>query len=352
MSEQRQIVEPVDLPIVFILGKGRSGTTLLQTMLDAHPNTIAPIESRFVVHFKNRYGQVTKWTSDRKSALIQDVLEEQKIKFFWEIDVQALMERINQLPEDTSYVNLCEQVFGSAISFFPKETPKIIIDKNPIYAMLTPHILDVFPNARFIHMVRDYRASSSSVLRLSNKMQARQLGFRWLVSNQEIEKLKAKLPERFQTLRYEDLLQQPEIELKKLTSFLGIDYHLDMLKFHENIQAHFGEYLERSPSAEIKKLRELGSTTVHKNLSKPLDPSFIDKWKTTLSDKEIEDLELVCGEFGKRYQYETKIDNGTIPSLSFGAKIHRDKLRLYYRLPIRLRELKSKPNLAYLETNG
>ena len=82
MSEQRQIVEPVDLPIVFILGKGRSGTTLLQTMLDAHPNTIAPIESRFVVHFKNRYGQVTKWTSDRKSAFIQDVLEEQKIKFF------------------------------------------------------------------------------------------------------------------------------------------------------------------------------------------------------------------------------------------------------------------------------
>jgi len=338
--------------MVFILGKGRSGTTLLQTMLDAHPNTIAPMESRFVVHFLNRYGTVTKWTPARKASFIADVLTEQKIKFFWEIDEKALKERINQLPENTNYAAICQQVYVSSQSFFTKETMKVIIDKNPIYAILVPHILAVFPNARFVHVVRDYRASSSSVLRLSKKIRARQLGFRWLVSNQEIEHLKTQHPNRFHTLRYEDLLQQPEKELKNLTSFLGIDFDPDMLKYHEKIRSAFDDYLERSPSLEIKKLRELGSNTVHKNLAKPIDSSFIDKWKTTLSEGEIHDLEMVCAEFAKRYHYESKIANGKVPALSFGAKVHRFKLRLYYRLPIWLRELKSKPSLAYLEKNG
>ncbi len=351
MSESGSVTATAELPIVFILAKGRSGTTLLQTMLDAHPETIAPMESRFAIHFLNRYTGVTNWTAKIRERFIEDVTNEQKIRLFWELDEDSLKSSVHALPENASYGQFCKEVYGAAKSFFPKNVPRVIIDKNPIYALLTPHILKVFPKAKFIHVVRDYRGSSSSAAKLSDRVSMRQLGFRWLDSNQEIERLKERMPEHFHTVRYEDLLRNPKVTLVGIAEYLGLSYTDDMLTYHQTIEKSFEAYLQRSKSDEIRTFRKLGGTTVHKNLARPIDPTFIDKWKAVLSKGQVEELDQICGAFAKKYDYQSAVDTG-IPSVSLDARIHRAKLRLYYNLPIWLRELKSKPSMAYLEQNG
>jgi hypothetical protein len=334
------------IPMVFVLAKGRSGTTLLQTILDAHPNTVAPLESRFVVHFKSKYGCVKKWTISKKNAFLKEVFTEQKISLFWEINKEMAIKKVHDLPENTSYGEVCKQIYLSVISFFEKETTKVIIDKNPIYALLIPLILEVYPNAKFIHCVRDYRACVNSTKKLQPFKKVKMVGYEWLLSN-KIEAYKLKFPDKFITLRYEDLLVSSEETLQNICYFLDLPYHANMLNYYNKTEHAVEEYIKKSKTAEIKKLRTIGANSVHKNLSQPLDTSLIYNWKKMLTSKEIKELDTICSSYGSTYGYTTAISSSK-QKIPLEVKLKKFKLQLYYRLPIRIRELKSKPNLVFV----
>ena len=342
-------IAPTQAPIAFLVAKDRSGTTLLQTMLDSHPNICAPLESRFVLHLKSKYQGKVIWNESLKAQFVKDLFKEQKMVLFWELDIDALNQRLAILPENTTYGEVCKQVYISSKSFHKKETAKLIVDKNPIYAIMIPLLQEVYPDAKFIHLIRDYRGNVSSIRNLYKGASIKKLGLGWVMTNSEIEKSKETQPENFITLRYEDLLDNPKGELERLTHYFNLEFHPDMLTYNERIAKAISAYVNRSPNEKVRKVREIGIATVHKNLSKPIVNSFKDKWKETLSKEEIETLEKYCGRFAERYQYNpttsivSKAEN--IPkSLLF----EREKLRLYYRLPIWLRELKSKPSMPFI----
>ncbi|MGB3344111.1 MAG: sulfotransferase [Aequorivita sp.] len=349
MTESSGKFEPTHAPIAFLVAKDRSGTTLLQTMLDSHPNICAPLESRFVLHLKSRYQHKVKWNDRLKARFIKDLFEEEKMVLLWELDMEALKQRLASLPEATTYGDVCKQVYVSSKSFHKKGIAAQIVDKNPIYAIMIPLIMEVYPNAKFIHLVRDYRGTVSSIFNLYKEISIKQLGLSWVSTNYEIEKAKKVQPNNFITLRYEDLLDQPKEELEKLTHFFGLEFHPNMLRYHERIAEAISDYVNRSSNEKIRNVREIGIAKVHKNLSRPIESSFKDKWKETLTTEQIETLETHCGAFAKRYGYELKTSivpkEQNIPkTLLFEVK----KLRLYYRLPIWLRELKSKPSMPFI----
>ena len=349
MNQASTKFNPTQAPIVFLVAKDRSGTTLLQTMLDSHPNICAPLESRFVLHLKNKYQNKTSWNNSLKSQFVKDLFKEDKMVLLWELDLEALNGRLENLPETTTYGEICKQVYVSSKSFHKKETAKLIVDKNPIYAIMIPLLQKIYPGAKFIHLVRDYRGNISSILNLHKGTSVKNLGLSWVMTNSEIEKSKQNSPENFITLRYEDLLDNPQDEIERLMNFFNLKFHSDMLTYHERISKAISVYVERSLNEKVRKVREIGIAKVHQNLSKPIDNSFKDKWKETLSKGEIETLEKYCGNFAKKYGYE--------PTTSIAPKeeeiptsflFERDKLRLYYQLPIWLRELKSKPSMPFI----
>lgn len=349
MISNNMKIAPTQAPIVFLVAKDRSGTTLLQTMLDSHPNICAPLESRFVLHLKNKYQGKKLWSKKLKNQFVQDLFKEQKMILLWEIDKDALKIRLENLPESTTYGEICKQVYISSKSFHRKETIKLIVDKNPIYAIMIPLIKEVYPEAKFIHLVRDYRGNINSILKFYRKISIKKLGLSWVMTNSEIEKSKEMQPENFITLRYEDLLDNPKSELERLTNYFNLEFHPAMLTYNERIAKAISAYVERSPNEKVRKVREIGIATVHKNLSKPIVNSYKDKWKETLSKEEIETLEKYCGRFAERYDYNpiTSIvpkDEKIPKSLLF----ERDKLRLYYKLSIWFRELKSKPSMPFI----
>lgn len=341
---------PLDLPIVFIMAKGRSGTTLLQTMVDAHPETIAPLESRFVVHFYHRYGSITKWTDKIKKQFIKDVQTERKIELIWELDVEMMTKRIMSLPEATKYSLVCKQVYCSVRSIFNKTDKKIIIDKNPIHAILMPLIYEIFPEAKIIHLVRDYRASANSTKELQIVKSMTNIGFHWLLSNTTIEKFKKEFFHESLTLTYESLLLNPKEELTKVCKFLNVNFDPLMINYHEVTLKGIQGYIDRSPTPYIKEIRSSGSALIHKNISRPIDVTLINKWEKNLDKSQVLVLEKICGQFSLKYGYELlNKDINETPKLSFVTKVKGKKLNLYYRLPIWLRELKSKPKLVFLE---
>lgn len=351
MSLTEVNIEPTKAPIAFLVAKDRSGTTLLQTMLDSHPNICAPLESRFVLHLKNKYHSKTIWNKSLKTQFVKDLFKEQKMVLFWELDQDALIERLEKLPENTTYGEICKQVYVSSTSFHSKETAALIVDKNPIYAIMIPLLQEVFPDAKFIHLIRDFRGNVSSILNLQKGASVYKLGMNWILTNSEIEKTKQLSPNNFITLRYEDLLENPKSELERITSFFSLEFHQDMLTYNERIVKAIAAYVARSPSEKVRSVREIGIAKVHKNLSKPIDNSFKDKWKEKLSKADIETLEKYCSGFAQRYGYEQTTliapKNEKIPK---ELLFERDKLRLYYKLPIWLRELKSKPSMPFIST--
>src|SRR5690554_6308474 len=90
MTESSGKFEPTHAPIAFLVAKDRSGTTLLQTMLDSHPNICAPLESRFVLHLKSRYQHKVHWNDRLKARFTKDLFEEEKMVLLWELDMDAL----------------------------------------------------------------------------------------------------------------------------------------------------------------------------------------------------------------------------------------------------------------------
>lgn len=349
MSIPNNKISSTRAPIVFLVAKDRSGTTLLQTMLDSHPNICAPLESRFVLHYKQQYQNKKIWSQQDKKTFVENLNKEQKMALLWELNKEELQERLNHLPEKVDYGEICKQVYVSANSFHPKEMTKLIVDKNPLYALMLPFIHNIFPDARYIHLVRDYRANVNSVRSLFKGASLKKLAMGWTLANKEIEKWKEKYPEKFITLTYEELLTNPKEELGSLLEFLDLEFHPNMLTYHTRIAHAIAAYVERAPDTRTKRVREIGIATVHKNLSKPIVPSFKDKWKECLSEKEIKILDRYCGEFAKTYGYFPISDGQTKPAkIDLGLRLEREKLRLYYRLPIWLRELKSKPSMPFI----
>ncbi len=349
MTNSSEKVKPSNAPIAFLVAKDRSGTTLLQTMLDSHPNICAPLESRFVLHLKNKYQNKTHWDTKLKAQFIKDLFLEQKMVLLWELDMEDLRKRIANLPENTTYGEVCKQVYVSSKSFHPKEIVKLIVDKNPIYAIMIPLLKEIYPDAKFIHLVRDYRGNVNSIFSLYKKLSVKKLGQSWVMTNQEIEREKSLQPENFITLRYEDLLDNPEMELTKLTDFFHLEFHPNMLTYHERISEAISAYVNRSPNEKVRKVREIGIATVHKNLSKPLKNSFKDKWKETFSEEQIETLETYCGDFAEKYGYKPTTNvSSKVEKIPADLNFEKEKLRLYYRLPIWLRELKSKPSMPFI----
>ena len=69
------MAELSQIPFFFIVGRPRSGTTLLRTLFDAHPNVTIPPECQFIVNLYPKYGKTSNWTESLLLSFHEDLLE-------------------------------------------------------------------------------------------------------------------------------------------------------------------------------------------------------------------------------------------------------------------------------------
>ncbi|MHB8693350.1 MAG: sulfotransferase family protein [Solirubrobacteraceae bacterium] len=227
-------------PYLFVVGAARSGTTLLQRMLDAHPELAVVNETYWVPRkFRERLGLTRQGLVT--DALVPMLLASPKFERMGvsEDDLRRLLSS----KEPLSYDGLVASIFDL---YADRAGKPLAGDKTPGYVRRIGQIHELLPRARFVHIIRDPRDVCLSMRDWSSgERTAGQYGtwqldpvvstaLYWRYSVTVGREAGAALgPELYHEVRYEDLVADPEKELWALCGFLALPYAEQMTRYHE-----------------------------------------------------------------------------------------------------------------------
>lgn len=122
---------------------------------------------------------------------------------------------------DCDYTGLLS---GTLEAYRNKRGKDLVIEKTPAHLPYVPIIFDWFPNARIIYIERDGRDAVMSLMRMPwshGNLRRHARMWRWCVGRAQT--FQHQYSDRWHTVRYEALVRQPERELDRVCSFLGVD---------------------------------------------------------------------------------------------------------------------------------
>lgn len=218
----------------FMFGFERSGTTLLSMMVGAHPLIAVPFS---VTGMWYRYNGCLSEYNDISNRLelerlVDDLLSEPRIGL-WDINLSRKEILQGLTPGNfASVVTRFHQAYaaGKSKPFWGN------IDIATIYHMDSAH--KWFPDARFIHIIRDGRDVALShetyPYGVSNTLEC---AFKWDRTVACNLKMGAMLnPHQYMVLRYEDLIRDCENTLKRLCKFLKVAYSPAMMDYYTMVE--------------------------------------------------------------------------------------------------------------------
>lgn len=231
----------------FVVGCGRSGTTMLRSMLDSHPDVAIPRESHFIDTMRRRRDGYRSAGRFDPEAFLNDLLSD--VRFLrWELDGDAVADAV-RAAEPTDLGRAFQVVYAA---FAVNAGATRAFDKTPLYALCVPELAVMFPSARFVHLVRDGRsvASSYAATDFGPRGLAAAAGY-WRRAIRALNAAEAELgPHRFRTFAYEDLTADPEPVLRAICEFVELDFDDRMLDF----ATHMKTRPRRQPTATKERL--------------------------------------------------------------------------------------------------
>ena len=229
---------------IFVIGNPRSGTTLLRLLIASHPNICIPPECGFALWLKKTYAQ---WSGqnlhdpESVESFTEDLVACRKFDT-WEISHNTIKKAIEE-KQPTNFVALVGVVYRS---FLEKNKPQASRwgDKNNFHVSHVAEINSMFPDCKFVHVVRDVRDVACSYRELkslkSNSPYRPNLPFEvedicneWKSNVQEVLAALEPLESgRSITVRYEDIVQEPASTSESICDLLGEEYVPEMLNFY------------------------------------------------------------------------------------------------------------------------
>ncbi|OQY44427.1 MAG: hypothetical protein B6242_12710 [Anaerolineaceae bacterium 4572_78] len=303
----------------FIVGRGRSGTTLFSMMLEMHPELCVATESLFLVSLYNKYSK-GKWSKKRIDSFFEDIWRESWMED-WNLDKPVLKEKLLALGDSATFSQLCDIIYREYACQRNKPTA-LIGQKDPHFSFFLDRLLETFPFAKFIHVVRDCRDSILSYQKVNfdtNNPYA--LAYRWKAHNEAIQAFGKDHPAQYLVIRYEDILCEPESVMRKVCQFLGIKYTPTIIQVPDK-QAVIFDHLIKT--------------------TQPLDPSNKNKWQTKMDKKTLLGVEAICHHTMRHYGYSlankpiVRVPLFTLPGLLWGWLLTFLE-RLLFQLPLSLR---------------
>jgi tetratricopeptide (TPR) repeat protein len=252
--------------LAMLLGHPRSGTTLLEQVLDSHPEIVTAEET----HILFSEACLPLRRNFPHNAPVLEVLE------------SAPASLLRQSREN--YFRFTELFIGKPIG------DKLLVDKNPALNSLIPSISRIFPEVSFLIALRDPRdvclscfmqplvlnPGSSAYLSLEGTVTqyVSSMGF-WRT-------MSPRLRNPWIEIRYEDVVADLETASRRVLSFLGVEWNADVLRFYE----HARDKIVLSPS--------------YAEVTRPVFKSAIGRWRNyqTYLEPYLKDLAPFIKAFG------------------------------------------------------
>lgn len=268
--------------MIFIIGVGRSGTSLLQSMLAMHKDICFLPETKFLRKylFQNRIASKIQKKGFKKFAA--QLGEDRSFKRL-HIDVTQLVDHAN-----FTVLDIFHQIAGIYLS---RKKKRLVGDKDPRNLDFLESIFHHFPVAHVLHIIRDPRDVVLSRTKADWSKKWPFFMHSVLYNTQMVRgRDKARKVNQGQYLEifYEELIAHPERVLNNITTFLELKYEPSML----NYQSAAKELVSESEMQWKKET--LG----------PLLSNNKEKWKAAFSNYQITMIERICAPALKALPYK------------------------------------------------
>jgi hypothetical protein len=212
---------------VFILCSVRSGSTLLRMILNSHSELYAPHElhlSQLKVTMGNRY-------------------------------VTDAMTELGWTEQELTHL-LWDRVLDAALARSGKRT---LVEKTPHHAFMWSRIARCWPDARFIFLLRDPAAICDSWHRARPRQTRGELLERVGKYTGAVQAARRTLPGH--TIRYEDLVADPEAQVRRVCEYLRVPFEPGMIEYgerhHGPIKPGLGDWTERIRTGRVQPPRQV-----------------------------------------------------------------------------------------------
>jgi Sulfotransferase family len=269
-------------PYVFIVGCPRSGTTLLRRIVDAHPDIAITKETHWITQLLTGDHAATP-EAPVTPELLQRLLSHRR---FARLGVDP--RRLEQLVAGGEPLYYAELVTSVYDLFGELRGKPLVGDKTPRYVRHIPTLHNLWPRAKFVHLIRDGRDVCLSVRNWDkdNRYVTRISTFEEDPTStialwwEQLVRLGreggAELPAGlYHEVGYERLVAEPADECRKLCDFLGVPYDERMLRFHEG-------RMKDDPTLDAK------------SAWRPITAG-LRSWRKDLSRGDVERFEAVAG---------------------------------------------------------
>ena len=269
---------------MIVLGVRRSGTTLLRVMLDRNPELAVPDESYFVPQLARRHR-----TPVDPAAFLDD-LRRLPTLVDWGLSPASVRARLR--PGMTT-----DDAIAAVFAAYAAERGKARWgDKTPLYMQHLDLLERLFPDARFVHLIRDGRDAALSFLSVpaglmtegwGHPQDAAGFACQWATEVASARELGARVGgQRYRELRYEALVADPEGELRTVCAFAGLEYDPAML-----------DYVGQTDSAR----------KAHQQRLNEPPRQNVREWRTEMSESDRHAFEEVAGALLAELGYEVEI---------------------------------------------
>jgi hypothetical protein len=250
---------------IFIGGQRRSGTSLMRVLLNRHPNIACGPESKFVQDPRFR-----EWHERLAAEWCEPVRQ-------GEGGAEAI---------DRAMAALVNRLFTT---YRERQGKGRWAEKTPTNIQRIDYLFRLFPDAQFVHVIRDPRDSFCSIRERMGrdkpewaKFTPKRTARDWVNTIEAGERRRSETA-RYIEVRYEDLVVDPENALRRVLEFLGESWDECVLD-------------PRSDNQEARTDRQVRAEAIV--------PSSVGRWRSELNGAEVARIERVAGQLMRRLGYE------------------------------------------------